>query len=73
MELLPWDCWDVILSEQMDDPNDLAMLDKVAALIANYVPNFETVRTRYEYDRRLLINGTLLSYVNGGMVGVNRS
>jgi hypothetical protein len=71
MELLPWDCWGVFLSEQMDDPNDLAMLDKVAALTANDVPNFETVRTRYESDPRLLMNGTLLSYVNGGMVGVN--
>ena len=71
MELLPWDCWGVILNEQMDDPNDLAVLDEVAALTANDVPDFEAVRTRYESDPRLHMNGKLLSYVNGGMVEVN--
>ncbi|MBK9601608.1 MAG: transglutaminase domain-containing protein [Anaerolineales bacterium] len=71
MELLPWDCWGVILNEQMDDPNDLVLLDEVAALTANDVPDFEAVRTRYESDPRLHMNGKLLSYVNGGMVEVN--
>ncbi|MBL0345045.1 transglutaminase-like domain-containing protein [Candidatus Villigracilis affinis] len=71
MELLPWDCWGVILNESLDNPVDLAALDEVAALTANDVPDFETVRTRYESDPRLHMNGKLLSYVNGGMVEVN--
>lgn len=71
MELLPWDCWGVILNEQMDDPNDLTVLDEVAALTANDVPEFETVNTRYESNPRLSMDSKLLSYVNGGMVEVN--
>jgi hypothetical protein len=71
MELLPWDCWGVILKEKLDDPADLAALDEIAALTANDVPEFETVRIRYESDPRLYMNGKLLSYVNGKMVKVN--
>jgi hypothetical protein len=71
MELLPWDCWGVILNEQVDDPDDLAVLDEVAALTAGDVPDFETVRSRYEADPRLFMDGRLLSYVNGGMVEVH--
>ncbi len=71
MELLPWDCWGVILNESLDNPVDLAALDEVATLTANDVPDFEAVRTRYESDPRLHMNGKLLSYANGGMVEVN--
>ncbi len=71
MELLPWDCWGAILTESLDDPADLAALDEVAALTANDVPEFETVRTRYESDPRLYMDGKLLSYVKGNMVEVN--
>ena len=71
MELLPWDCWGVILNEQLDNPDDLAMLDEVAALTAGDVPEFETLRTFYESDSRLHVNGTLLSYVDGKMVEVS--
>ena len=71
MELLPWDCWGVILKEELDDPNDLAMLDEIAELTANDVPDFETVRAQYESDPRLLMDGKLLSYVNGGMMEVS--
>lgn len=71
MELLPWDCWGVILKEELDNPEDLAVLDEVAALTANDVPNFETVCTRYESDPLLFMNGKLISYINGGMVEVN--
>ena len=69
MELLPWDCWGIIVKEQLD-PDDLAMLDEVAALTAGDVPDFEAVRVRYESDARLRMDGTLLSYVNGKMVQV---
>lgn len=70
MELLPWDCWGVILAEGLDNPTDLTMLDEVAALSAEDVPDFEALRTRYESDPRLYVNGSLLSYVNGNMVEV---
>ena len=70
MELLPWDCWGLILKDAIDDPSDLAVLDEVAALTENDVPEFGTVRTWYESDPRLCMDGKLLSYVNGGMVEV---
>jgi len=71
MELLPWDCWGVILNEQLDNPDDLSLLDDIAALTANAVPDFETVRARYESDPRLRVDGKLLSYVNGNMVEIS--
>lgn len=71
MELLPWDCWGVILNEQIDDPADLAVLDEVAALTAGDVPDFDAVRARYESDPRFHVEGNLLSYVNGDMVQVS--
>jgi len=70
MELLPWDCWGVILNEQLDDPADLVVLDEVAALTAGDVPDFEAVQSYYETDPRFHVNGTLLSYVNGEMMQV---
>ena len=71
MELLPWDCWGVILNEQIDDPADLAALDEVAALTAGDVPDFDAVRARYESDPRFYVDGNLLSYVNGDVVQVS--
>ena len=71
MELLPWDCWGVILSEQLDNSDDLSMLDEVAALTAGDVPNFEAMRSLYESDPRLHVSGSLVSYVNGNKVEVS--
>jgi hypothetical protein len=68
MELLPWDCWGLILDEQLEDPQALALLDSIAGLTTQDVPDFETVRQRYEGDPRLRMDGNLLSYVNGQMV-----
>ena len=70
MELLPWDCWGVILAESLDHPDDLAALDEVASLSAEDVPDFETLRTCYKSEPRLHVSGSLLSYVNGNMVEV---
>jgi hypothetical protein len=70
MELLPWDCWGVILAESLDNPDDLAVLDEVAALSAGDVPEFEKLRSRYENDGRLRVDGNLLSFVNGSLVPV---
>ena len=71
MELLPWDCWGVILAEQLDDPADLSLLDEVASLSAEDVPDFESLRACYESDSRLFMSGELLSYVNGEMLHLN--
>ena len=71
MELLPWDCWGVILSEQLDNPDDLSMLDEVAELTAGDVPDFDALRSRYESDPCLHVSGSLRSYVNGNMVEVS--
>jgi len=71
MELLPWDCWGVILNEQLDNPDDLGALDEIAALTAGDVPEFEAVRSQYKSDPRLFMNGELRSYVNGEMTQVH--
>jgi hypothetical protein len=71
MELLPWDCWGVILNEQLDNPDDLTALDDIAALTAGDVPDFEAVRSCYENDLRFHVHGTLLSYVEGNLREVN--
>lgn len=70
MELLPWDCWGIILTEQLDNSADLFLLDEIASLSAGDVPDFETLRAHYECEPRLFVHGTLLSYVNGNMVQV---
>ena len=71
MELLPWDCWGVILNESLENPDDLAVLDKVASLSAEDVPDFEILRSLYESDPRLHVGDSLLSYVDGKMVEVS--
>jgi len=70
VELLPWDCWGVILSESLDDPSDLALLDEAAALTSGDVPEWEQVRALYENDPRLRVDGSILSYVNGEMISI---
>ncbi len=71
MELLPWDCWGVILNEQLDNPDDLGALDEIAALTAEDVPEFEAVRSQYKSDPRLFMNGEMRSYVDGEMTQVH--
>ena len=70
VELLPWDCWGVILSESLDDPSDLALLDEAAALTSGDVPDWERVRALYENDPRLRVDGSILSYVDGEMISI---
>jgi hypothetical protein len=67
VELLPWDCWGLIEKETLDDPADLALLDELAELTRDAVPDFEAVRRRYESDPRLKVSGEIHSYVAGGM------
>lgn len=68
MELLPWDCWGIILTEyETLPPDDLSMLDQLADLTAKDVPEFDTVRKIYESDPRLRVGDSIQSYVNGNM------
>ena len=68
VELLPWDCWGLILM-QYDTlpPDDLSMLDRLADLTSTDVPDFESVQQLYESDPRLRVGGSIQSYVNGNM------
>ena len=67
VELLPWDCWGLIEKEKLDDPEDLALLDRLAELTRGSVPDFETVRRLYASDPRLKVAGEIHSYVDGGL------
>jgi hypothetical protein len=71
MELLPWDCWGVILNESLDTPEDLTVLDNAASLSAGDVPDFEILRSLYESDPRLHVGDSLFSYVDGKMVEIS--
>jgi hypothetical protein len=71
VELLPWDCWGIILNESLDNPDDLAVLDEVAALTAGDVPDLDTVRSHFESDPRFRVEGSIVSYVDGNMTQVN--
>ncbi len=66
MELLPWDCWGLILAEYASlPPDDLSLLDRLADLTQADVPDFDLVRQIYESDHRLCVGGSIQSYVNG--------
>jgi hypothetical protein len=68
VELLPWDCWGMILMDYAAlPPDDLSMLDRLADLTDRDVPDFDTVRQLYESDARLRPGETIQSYVNGNL------
>jgi hypothetical protein len=68
VELLPWDCWGMILTDYATlPPDDLSMLDRLADLTSKDVPEFAMVRQLYESDPRLRVNESFQSYVNGNM------
>ena len=68
VELLPWDCWGLILTEYATlPPDDLSMLDQLADLTYRDVPDFAAVRQLYESDPRLRVGDSIKSYVNGDM------
>ena len=68
VELLPWDCWGVILEDKLDNADDLAALDQAADLTSAIPPDFEAIRKIYKTDSRFRMDGVLQSYVDGGMV-----
>jgi hypothetical protein len=68
VELLPWDCWGIILAESLADPADLAVLDSTASLTAGDVPDFDAVRRLYRSDPRFQVGDSVMSFVNGQMI-----
>jgi hypothetical protein len=70
VELLPWDCWGLILEPGLDDPDDLSLLDDLAGLTCGEVPDLAAVRHRYESDPRLRAGETIHSYIDGAMTRV---
>jgi len=72
IELLPWDGWGII--EARDDEltaDDLALLDRMAALSSGDVPEFEQVRALYEREERLRVPATIRSYTAQGVQEVD--
>jgi len=68
VELLPWDCWGLILTETASlPPDDLSLLDRLADLTRGDVPDFDAVRQLYESDPRLHVGESIQSFVNGKM------
>lgn len=67
LELLPWDCWGLILHPGLDDPSDLALLDRLAELTRGDVPDFMQVHRLYESDPRLRVGDEIQSYIDGGL------
>jgi hypothetical protein len=68
VELLPWDCWGMILAGYATlPPDDLSMLDRLADLTEGDVPHFDWVQQLYESDPRLRVGDAIQSYVNGNM------
>lgn len=68
VELLPWDCWGMILMDYASlPPDDLSMLDRLADLTCGDVPDVDMVRRLYESDPRLRVGETIQSYVDGNM------
>ena len=68
VELLPWDCWGMILMDYATlPPDDLSMLDRLGDLTCTDVPDFEAVRQLYKSDPRLRVGESIQSYANGNM------
>ncbi len=71
VELLPWDCWGLIIMEYATlPPDDLSMLDRLADLTCTDVPDFESVQQLYESDPRLRVGESIQSYINGNMAQI---
>jgi hypothetical protein len=71
VELLPWDCWGVILAGALDNPADLAALDRAAELTAGSVPDLAAVHALYGADPRFRVSGPIQSYVDGALQAID--
>jgi hypothetical protein len=71
VELLPWDCWGMILMDTVTLlPDDMSLLDRLAGLTCADVPDFDQARQLYESDSRLRVGESIQSFVNGQMQSI---
>jgi len=71
VELLPWDCWGLILTGTATlPPDNLSLLNRLAELTRGDVPDFDVVRQLYENDPRLRVGESIQSYINGKMESI---
>jgi hypothetical protein len=66
VEMLPWDVWGTRW-EPGDEPTaeQLERMDEVAALTVDPDARFDELRTRYESDESLRMDGTVLNVARG--------
>lgn len=71
MELLPWDAWGLIETDegQLSD-EDLRLLDELASLTCGDVPEIDRVWELYKNDPRLRVPAEIHSYTAVGMQAV---
>jgi hypothetical protein len=63
VELLPWDCWGLIEGEDKSlSEDDMALLDRVAALALAGDEAFSALRALYEGEARLRVPPIIRSY-----------
>ncbi len=67
VELLPWDCWGIIETQDEDlSAEDMALLDRTAALSLRGDDAFPKLRAVYESDARLRVPAVIRSYGSAG-------
>ena len=63
VEMLPWDCWGIILSENDEDQHPSPLIDEIAALAAVDMPDTEKLRSLYETHENLRLGNSFISFV----------
>ena len=72
VELLPWDGWGIITTQDTElETESLALLDQVADLTSGEAPPFDQVRQLYEQDERLRVPAKIQSYTQQGVKTVD--
>jgi hypothetical protein len=70
-ELLPWDCWGLIDKDEAQiTPEDLALLDQVAALRTRDNDAFAELRTIYQRNDDLSVPAVIRSYTEAGVENI---
>jgi hypothetical protein len=72
MELLPWDGWGLIAREDKDlSAEDMALLDRAAALTLAGDEAFSEMRALYDSEARLHVPPIIRSYTDAGVREIN--
>jgi hypothetical protein len=67
VELLPWDGWGLINTDEKNlTADDLKLLDRLAELTCGDALDFDMVRSLYEDDERLRVPPVITTYLDGG-------